>query len=476
MTPGSGPRVSVIVPVFDMGRLLPEAIASIEAQDREAVEIVVVDDGSTDGTPEVIAALGDRVVSVCQPNRGPAAARNAGLEVATGDVIAFLDADDLWPEHKLALQLRRLERDPELDVVLGRIQYVALDGGELPAIEYEDLDAKTISHVHLGSGLYRRRAFDRIGGFDPSLRFSEDVDWFLRAREAQLPMVILPEVTLIYRLHAANMTREMSLRTSRMLTVLKQSLDRRRAAGSSGDLAPWRAFDDREPGRPTVSVVIPAFDASKYLPAAIRSALGQSHRPFEVIVVDDGSSDATASIAQRFGAPVRVLRRPHRGAGAARNAGIREAGGAFIALLDADDLWEPDKLAQQLRLFEADPTLDVAFAGVEQFVSPELADGATREVPSPSRAGRCASAPLMRATVAPEVGPFREDLELGEFVDWCDRVRAAGFRVGEVDRTLVRRRIHATNTGLRRRGDRRDWAVVAKAALDRRRAAGSGPG
>jgi len=474
VTRAARPRVSVIVPVFDMGRLLPEAIASIEAQGVADVEIVVVDDGSTDDTPEVIASLGDRVVSVHQPNRGPAAARNAGLEVATGDVIAFLDADDLWPEHKLAQQLERLERDPELDVVLGRIRYVALDGGELPDLEFEDLDAKTLSHVHLGSGLYRRRAFDRLGVFDPNLRFSEDVDWFLRAREAQLPMVILPEVTLVYRLHGANMTREMSLPTSRMLSVLKQSLDRRRAAGSTGDLAPWRAFDERAPGRPTVSVVIPAFNASKYLRAAIRSVIEQTHTPFEVIVVDDGSSDATASIAHRFGAPVRVLRRPHRGAGAARNAGIRDARGAFIALLDSDDLWEPDKLAHQLRLFDADPGLAVVFAGVEQFVSPELADGATREVPAPSRTGRCASAPLMRATVAERVGPFREDLELGEFVDWYDRVLAAGCRVGQVGGMLVRRRIHDANTGLRRRGDRSDWAVVAKAALDRRRAAGGG--
>ena len=72
-----------------------------------------------------------------------------------------------------------MEREPDLDVVLGRIQYVALDGGELPDIEFEDLDAKTLSHVHLGSGVYRRRAFERIGTFDESFRFSEDIDWFL---------------------------------------------------------------------------------------------------------------------------------------------------------------------------------------------------------------------------------------------------------------------------------------------------------
>jgi len=130
-------------------------------------------------------------------------------------------------------------------VVLGRIQYVALDGGAIPDIRFEDADAKTVSHVHLGSGLFRRRAFARIGTFDEGLRISEDVDWFMRAREAQLRMVILRDVTLVYRLHDANTTRALTARSSRVAAVLKRSLDRRRAAGITGELPAWRALDDR---------------------------------------------------------------------------------------------------------------------------------------------------------------------------------------------------------------------------------------
>jgi len=468
------PRVSVIVPAFEMGHYLPDAVRSIEAQGFEDLEIIVVDDGSTDDTPHVIAALGDRVLAVRQPNRGPAAARNRGLALAAGEVIAFLDADDLWPEGKLRTQLERLDRDPELDVVLGRIQYVALDGAALPDIEFESLDTKTISHVHLGSGLYRRRVFDRLGSFDETLRISEDVDWFMRAREAQLRMVIIPEVTLVYRLHATNMTREMSVGTSRMLTVLKQSLDRRRAAGLHGDLTTWRSLDERTADTPTVSVVIPAFNAAKYLREAIRSVLEQTHKPLEVIVVDDGSSDATASVARRFGSPVRVLGRPHGGIGAARNAGLAETRGEFVALLDADDLWERDKLARQLERFDADPGLDLVFAGVEQFVSPELDGAVLPEGQKPSRTGQCASALLVRADVVARVGPFREDVDLGEFLDWYDRALGAGCRTGSVEGMLVRRRVHATNNGLRFRSDRGDWAKVVKDVLDRRRASGAG--
>jgi glycosyltransferase involved in cell wall biosynthesis len=463
-------RVSVIVPVFEMGRFLPDAIASIEAQQHDDIEIIVIDDGSSDDTPQVIAALGDRVLALRQDNRGPAAARNAGLALATGSVIAFLDADDLWPAGKLARQLDRLEQDPELDAVLGRIQYVALDGGEMPDIEFEDRREKILSHVHLGSGLYRRRVFDRLGHFDEGLRHSEDIDWFFRAREAQVRMTILPDVTLVYRLHGMNMTLDPEhVRSSYMLTTLKNSLDRRRAAGISGDLAAWRTFDEREPDLPTVSVIIPAFNAAKYLREAIRSVVEQTHQPLEIIVVDDGSSDATALIASRFAAPVRVLRRPHRGIGASRNAGFAEARGEYIASLDADDLWAPSKLAEQLALFASDPTLDIVFAGVEQFVSPELEGKVLPERQGPSASGRTPSAVLMRASVVERVGPYREDVVLGEFLDWYDRAIAAGCRVDQADALLVRRRIHDANNGIG--VDRGEWAVVVKDMLDRRRAA-----
>jgi glycosyltransferase involved in cell wall biosynthesis len=463
-------RISVVVPVYEMGHYLPEAVASIEAQGHGDVEIIVVDDGSTDDTPDVIASLGDRVLAVRQDNQGPSAARNAGLARATGELIAFCDADDLWPEGKLATQLARLDAEPDLDIVLGRIQYVAIDGGELPDIEYEDLDLKTLSHVHLGSGVYRRRAFERIGGFDEELRYSEDVDWFLRARELEVNTAILPDVTLVYRLHDTNMTYDVDgAMPGYMLTVLKRSLDRRRAAGITGDLAPWRVWDVSEPGQPTVSVVIPAYNAARYVRETIRSVLDQTHKVLEVIVVDDGSTDQTAVTAGRFGTPVRVLRRPHAGIGASRNAGLAEASGAFIALLDADDLWDPTKLSRQLELFAEDPDLDLAFSGVEQFVSPELGGVELPARHGPSKTGRAASAVLMRAAVVDRVGPFREDVAVGEFVDWYDRAVTSGCRVDQVDAPLVRRRIHATNTGSMQ--DRSDWTAVVKEMLDRRRAA-----
>jgi hypothetical protein len=137
-------------------------------------------------------------------------------------------------------------------------------------------------------------------------------------------------------------------------------------------------------------------------------------------------------------------------------------------LLDADDLWEPEKLERQLAMFADDPGLDIVFTGVDQFVSPELEGLAVSELQGPSATGVMPSALLMRAAVVERVGPYREDISAGEFLDWFDRARAAGCRIDHVEGALVRRRIHDSNTG---RNNRSDWTGVVKDMLDRRRAA-----
>jgi glycosyltransferase involved in cell wall biosynthesis len=241
----NGPLVSVVVPAFNAVRFLPEALASIVRQGYEPLEIVVVDDGSSDGTGEVARASRARPVVIEQPNRGPAAARNRGIAAAKGELIAFLDADDLWPDGKLALQVPRLMEDASLDVVLGQIRYEALDDRTLDGIRF-DAPEGVLTNVNLGAGVFRRNVFDRVGLFDESLRFSEDQDWFLRARELDAGIAVLGEVTLRYRLHAGNMTRGKSGRELALTSVLKRSLDRRRAAARKVDSLPhWSTLRER---------------------------------------------------------------------------------------------------------------------------------------------------------------------------------------------------------------------------------------
>jgi glycosyltransferase involved in cell wall biosynthesis len=221
------PLVSVVIPVFNGERFLREAVQSVLDQEYSDVEIIIVDDGSTDGTANVARSLPETVRYLHQRNQGPAAARNRGIEHARGSLIAFADADDLWPADKLALQLPYLISDPKTDIVLGRIQQVRLsetDTGHTRAEEF----AEPAFSVNLGSAIIRKSVFERVGLFDETMRYSEDVDWFLRAREAGAAIVTIDAVTLLYRQHEQNMTRGKSTSELNVLKALKRSLDRRR--------------------------------------------------------------------------------------------------------------------------------------------------------------------------------------------------------------------------------------------------------
>jgi glycosyltransferase involved in cell wall biosynthesis len=205
-------RVSAIMPVRNMAELLPASVQSILDQSRAADEILIVDDGSTDDTPEVLdrlAARNSKIQVIRGKGERPSAARNSALDRATGDVVAFLDADDLWPAGKLELQLARLERPPAVDAVWGKVRW--FDRQHPEALRPAD-DARIVDvfGVNLGAGLVRRTVFDRVGLLDVSLIFSEDVDFVLRMRDSGVPITVLPAVTLYYRRHGLAMTAQLS--------------------------------------------------------------------------------------------------------------------------------------------------------------------------------------------------------------------------------------------------------------------------
>lgn len=222
-----GPLVSIVIPVFNGERFLREAVQSVLDQKYSPVEIIIVDDGSTDGTATVARSLGETVRYLHQTNQGPAAARNRGIEHAQGSLIAFADADDLWPSKKLELQLPYLINDPAIEIVMGRIQQVRLSKTVNGQTQAEEFDEPAFS-VNLGSAVIRKSVFERVGLFDETMRYSEDVDWFMRAREAGAAIVTIDAVTLLYRQHEENMTRGKSTSELNVLKALKRSLDRRR--------------------------------------------------------------------------------------------------------------------------------------------------------------------------------------------------------------------------------------------------------
>ena len=224
-----------------------------------------------------------------------------------------------------------------------------------------------------------------------------------------------------------------------------------------------------------VSVVIPAFDAERYLADALESVVGQTLPPAEVVVVDDGSTDRTTAVAGSFGPLVRCVRRARGGPGAALNTGIEHTRCELLAFLDADDVWLPDKLAAQTRALSTDTDLDLVFGHVRQFRSPDLTpdEGARIALRAGTQPGASKGTMLIRRGAFMRVGPFATDLAAGEFVDWYARAIDAGLRGAMLPDVVMERRLHRSNTGARDRQAHQDYARVLRTVLERRGVAGA---
>jgi glycosyltransferase involved in cell wall biosynthesis len=200
-------------------RFLGEAIESVLGQSpAPPLEVIVVDDGSTDSTAAVARSFGAPVRCVEQPALGVAAALNRGVGLARGELLAFLDGDDVWTPGKLALQLAELERRPEVHAVFGHV--VTFGAG--------DAVAAPVAGYARGTLLIRRVAYDRVGGFT-QWRLGEFVEWYARMVDAGLQLALLPDVLLRRRVHDANTGVRLRGEQSEYARVLKAVLDRRRA-------------------------------------------------------------------------------------------------------------------------------------------------------------------------------------------------------------------------------------------------------
>ncbi len=185
MTDSDKPLVSVVIPAFNGADFIGKTIESIFAQTWPAVELLVVDDGSTDGTPDIVRRFGDRIRFFEQKNSGTAAARNLGLLHAQGEFFAVLDQDDLWLPHKLERQIPRFSEDPKIGLVYATIEFFHIHSGEATATYFpaDELDVHDLlGHMVLPvqTMLFRRSALDQIGPFDASLGGTDDWDIGIR--------------------------------------------------------------------------------------------------------------------------------------------------------------------------------------------------------------------------------------------------------------------------------------------------------
>lgn len=220
------PRVTAIIPVYNRQHYIRDAIENVMAQNYPSLELIVVDDGSDDGTAEVIRQLPYDVRVIRQPNEGPAAARNRGILNATGELIAFLDSDDLWPDGALQILVDELVRDPELMVAKGYSQFSKLNP-LTNHYEFEGNPEECFPYSIPGS-VFRAEAFAKAGLLDVELQFGEDTDWFNRAKENNLKVKRVPMISLIVRRHQKNMTLGKSDTELGAIRVFKKALDRKR--------------------------------------------------------------------------------------------------------------------------------------------------------------------------------------------------------------------------------------------------------
>ena len=222
------PLISVIIPVYNCERYLGAAIESVLAQNWRPIEIIVVDDGSTDGSAAVARRFASHLTYDFMPHGGQGCARNRGVALARGDYLAFLDADDLWVEGKLKSQMARFELEPPADAIFGYVtQFVSPDIAHDLACRIV-CPAEPMPGRIPGTLLIRRAAFQRVGPFSVDLRIGEFIEWHARAVELETPMALIPEVLLQRRIHASNSG--VALREARLdyVRVIKAAIDRRR--------------------------------------------------------------------------------------------------------------------------------------------------------------------------------------------------------------------------------------------------------
>lgn len=194
--------ISVIIPTYNRAPFLKKAIESVILQSYQDFEIIIIDDGSTDNTPEVISKFGDRVIYVRKENEGPSAARNKGVKVSRGGFVAFLDSDDRWHREKLAIQVREMEKNPNF--LISHTQELWYKNGNL--LPQKERHSKyggyifdkclPLCSVSMSTAMVRKGIFDSVGGFDESLPCCEDYDFWLRVSTAHPFLLVNKPLTL----------------------------------------------------------------------------------------------------------------------------------------------------------------------------------------------------------------------------------------------------------------------------------------
>jgi len=435
------PLVSVILPVYNGGILLAEAIESVLEQDYRPIEIIFVDDGSTDPTAQIAVEFAGQVRYFYQPNSGPAAARNLGIRMAQGEFIAFIDADDLWPPGKLRTQMKCFQTFPTVEIVQGLISRVGIQDPFQGQLVGAEIDFPFI-YTNLGSMLVRRSVFEKLGYFEEGLRFHEDTDFWLRAREKGILILVQRKIALTYRIHGHNLTTGKDMESTGFLNILRKSINRRRdSSGIAKNIDRLKFIpdlvDNDQPGHgrekmkliswPLVSIILYASGNSSKIDQAIDSIYDQVYRPVELLVVGPYSDQIHGWIADAF-TQVHSIN-DHSNLAAGLNAALKRANGEIIAFLDVEGVWAPGKLKTQLAYLLEHPADRYVVGRTRNILLPDLKYPADLidEFTLRKTLGDLLSTLAVRRSVVDQVGEFGSGLAGMEETDWLLRAKDKGF-------------------------------------------------
>ena len=223
------PLISIVIPAYNAERFIAETVQSVFRQGYSNIEIIVVDDGSTDGTVRALQPFGDTVTIISQENKGQAIARNVGIRAAHGSIIGLLDADDIWPDDHISTMLPYLVGEHACDYVRGLVRYVQDTGNGL---------VKTTENLLLeplvGACLYKKSVFDTVGLFDEDMHQGEDFDWNIRLHESGLREERLAFTALLYRRHDQNLTNSQEFVKLGQVHAFRNKLARARKKNQHG--------------------------------------------------------------------------------------------------------------------------------------------------------------------------------------------------------------------------------------------------
>lgn len=225
----------------------------------------------------------------------------------------------------------------------------------------------------------------------------------------------------------------------------------------------------------TISVVIPVYNGECYIQECLESVLGQSLKPSEVIVVDDGSTDRTLELVRATSRDILCLKQDRLGPAAARNRGVEAASRRYLAFIDADDLWTKEKLARQMTYLLENPATDMVFGMMRQFYSPDVDEAFKKRYVCPDEIapGIHPGSMLLKKETFLRIGFFDASLKMGEFIQWQVRAQALSCVRHVLPDLVVLRRIHPANYGITNKDMRKDYLTIAKAMLARKKEQGA---